>query len=230
MQSIKAHILKIDTPVSDEYAKTCADSCDRVGLAWTYFNGYHQMNGRMAFGKTGIKNLPTSEYRHMENVPAADKAMCCTAGHFSIWKNIASGVEDVGVVLEHDALMLQPLTIDIPENRIVALGYKVVDPEKYNYVAAGPPTKLIDIVGHEGAHAYAITKKTAQYLIDELERQSIHSAVDNDYFLRGQRRTAIPLTIASPTPAVGWLRKSTIWANSAARNYEFIPSFRENYK
>jgi GR25 family glycosyltransferase involved in LPS biosynthesis len=230
MQSIKAHILKIDNPISNEYAKTCSDSCDKIGLSWTYFNGYHKMDGRMAFGKTGIKNLPTSEYRYTENVSAADKAMCCTAGHFSIWKNIADGLEDVGIVLEHDALMLQPLTIDIPENRIVVLGYKVSDPQKYNHVKAGPPQQIIDIIGHEGAHAYAITKKTARYLIDELERQGIYSAVDNDYFLVKQRRTSVPLSIASPTPAIGWLRQSTIWNNSAARNYPFIPSFHENYK
>jgi GR25 family glycosyltransferase involved in LPS biosynthesis len=184
----------------------------------------------MAFGKTGIKNLPTSDYKYTENVSAADKAMCCTAGHFSIWKNIADGPEDVGIVLEHDALMLQPLTIDIPENRIVVLGYKVTDPQKYNHVKAGPPQQIIDIIGHEGAHAYAITKKTARYLIDELERQGIYSAVDNDYFLVNQRRTAVPLSIASPTPAIGWLRQSTIWNGSAARNYPFIPSFHENYK
>ena len=230
MQSIKAHILKIDNPISNEYAKTCSDSCDKIGLSWTYFNGYHKMDGRMAFGKTGIKNLPTSEYSYTENVSAADKAMCCTAGHFSIWKNIAAGPEDVGIVLEHDALMLQPLMIDIPENRIVVLGYKVTDPQKYNHVKAGPPQQIIDIIGHEGAHAYAITKKTARYLIDELERQGIYSAVDNDYFLVNQRRTSVPLSIASPTPAIGWLRQSTIWSGSAARNYPFIPSFHENYK
>jgi GR25 family glycosyltransferase involved in LPS biosynthesis len=230
MQQIKAHILRIDNPISHEYAKTCSDSCDKVGLAWQYFDGYHKMDGRMAFGKTGIKNLPTSDYRYTENVSAADKAMCCTAGHFSIWKNIADGPEDVGVVLEHDALMLQPLTIDIPDNKMVVLGYKVTNPTRYDWIKAGPPKQIIDIVGHEGAHAYAITKKTARFLVDEIERQGIYSAVDNDYFLRGQRRTAVPLAIASPTPAIGWLRKSTIWTSSADRNYQFIHSFQENYK
>ena len=33
----KAYILKIDSPISNEYAKVCADSCDNVGLPWTYF-------------------------------------------------------------------------------------------------------------------------------------------------------------------------------------------------
>ena len=121
-------------------------------------------------------------------------------------------------------------SIDIPDNKIVVLGYKVQDPSRYDHVKAGPPTELIDITGHEGAHAYAITKNTAKFLIKEIEEKSIRSAIDNDYFIRGQRRTAVPLSIASPTPALGWLRESTIWSTSAARNYDFIPSFQENYK
>ena len=227
---MKAYILKIDNDISHEYAKTCSDSCDKVGLKWEYFMGFQKQTGKSAFGQLGIKNLPTSNYEHIENPTFPQKAMCCTAGHFAIWKKIAEGPDDVGVVLEHDAIMLHPITIIIPENTIVVLGYKLTDPGRYNHVQAGAPKELIKITGHEGAHAYAMTKRTAKFLIDEIERQGIKSAVDNDYFIKGQRRTAMPLTIASPTPALGWLRDSTIWNNSAHRNYEFIPSFSKNYK
>lgn len=230
MQTIKAYILRIDDPTSRSYSKTCSDSCNDVGLNWEYFEGYQNMTGRMAFAKTGIQNLPTEPYQHVVNPSSGHKAMCCTAGHFHIWKKIAEGTDDVGVVLEHDALMLHPLTINIPDNKIVVLGYKLSNPERYDSVKAGAPIELIDIDGHEGAHAYAITKKTAQFLIDEIERQGIKSAVDNDYFIRAQRRTAVPLAIASPTPAIGWLRKSTIWVSSANVNYQFIHSFQKNYK
>ena len=227
---MKAFILKIDNNISHEYAKICADSCNSVGLKWEYFVGYQNQTGKSAFGQLGIKNLPTSSYEYIEKPTMPQKAMCCTAGHFAIWKKIAEGPDNVGVVLEHDAVMLHPITIDIPENTIVVLGYKLPDPTRYNHIKAGPPRDLIRITGHEGAHAYAMTKRTAKFLINEIEQQGIKSAVDNDYFIKGQRRTAIPLTIASPTPALGWLRDSTIWNNSAHRNYEFIPSFQENYK
>lgn len=229
MLATKAYILKIDTPISDEYAKVCANSCDKVGLPWQYFNGYKDMTGKMAFGMTGIKNLPSEPYRPVIT-NASQKAMCCTAGHYHIWKTIAEGPDEAAVVLEHDAIMLQPLTIDIPDGKIVVLGYKLQDPNRYDHEKAGPPKELIDIDGHEGAHAYAMTKKTAQFLIAELEEKGMRSAVDNDYFIRKQRKTAVPLAIASPTPAMGWLRQSTIWGGSAYRNYEFIPSFQQNYK
>jgi hypothetical protein len=226
----KAYILKIDTPISNEYAKICADSCDKVGLPWSYFKGYQNQTGKMAFGQIGIKNLPSEPYKFVEKPNQSQKAMCATAGHIHIWKTIAEGPDEAAVVLEHDAIMLQPMTVDIPDNQIVVLGYKIQNPSKYDHIKAGPPKELIPIQGHEGAHAYAITRKMAKFLINEIEQKGIRSAIDNDYFIRGQRRTSAPLSIASPTPAMGWLRESTIWGSSANRNYEFIPSFQQNYK
>lgn len=230
MQVSKAYILKINTPISNQYAGVCADSCNKIGLKWEYYNGFQNMTGKMAFGKLGISGLPTEPYQHIANPQQAMKAMCATAGHFGIWKSIAEGTDDAAVILEHDAVMLHPVTIDIPDNTIVVLGYKLEDPTRYDYVSAGKPRELILIDGHEGAHAYAITKKTARFLISEIAEKGIRSAIDNDYFIRGQRRTAIPLKIASPTPALGWLRESTIWAKSVNRNYTFIPSFQQFYK
>jgi len=227
---MKAYILKIDTPVSNQYAQVCAASCKEVGLQWEYFKGFQNMSGRMALSKLGLPTVNEEPYRYIEYPTVHQKAMCCTVGHFAIWKKIAEGTDEVGVVLEHDAIMLHPITIPIPDNEIVVLGYKLTDPKQYDHVSAGGPKELIDIDGHEGAHAYAITKTTAQRLIGELLRQGIRSAIDNDYFIRHQRRTKVPLSIMSPTPAMGWLRESTIWAGSAARNYNFIPSFQKYYK
>jgi hypothetical protein len=227
---MKAYILKINTPISEEYAKICADSCDSVGLKWEYFQGYQNMTGRAAWCLTGIRMNFYEPIQYLPQPGPAQKANACSAGHGAIWKRIAEGPDDVGVVLEHDAIMLQPITVDIPENCIVVLGYKVLDPENYDHESAGKPRELIDINGHEGAHAYAMTKNTAKFLVQEIEEKGILGAVDNAYFIRGQRRTAVPLKIASPTPALGWIRESTIWRASANRNYDFIPSFAQNYK
>lgn len=75
-----------------------------------------------------------------------------------------------------------------------------------------------------------MTKRTAQFLVHEIEQRGVLGAVDSAYFIRGQRRTQVPLVLVSPTPAIGWLRESTIWNESAARNYKFISSFEKNYK
>lgn len=238
----KAFILRIKDPRSEEYAKFTAESCDKVGLDWEYFQGFQNMSGLYAWSKTGI-NVTKSEGRertfpnpnevapHIQNMRAPEIAECCTAGHAAIWKKIADSDLDVGVVLEHDALMLHNIdTLNIPDGYIVVLGYKSDTPSRYDHVKAGPPQNVIGINGHEGAHAYAMTKRTAQFMIDEIETVGRLGCVDNAYFILNQRKTRVPLAIANPTPAIGWLRESTIWGSAANRNYKFIPSFQENYK
>lgn len=223
----KAIILKIDKPTSIKYAKTCSDSCDAIKLNWEYFEGYMDISGYEAWERIGIKLnwIPGSFINQPVNA-----AECCSAGHTAIWKKIAEGDDEAVIILEHDAIMLHPIDIDIPDNMIVVLGYKTTKPENYDHIKAGPPIEIIDIRGHEGAHAYAITKNTAKILIDEIEEKGkLNGAVDNAYFLRN-RLTKVPLSIMSPTPAIGWLRESTIWSSSAHRNYEFITSFKQNYK
>lgn len=230
MKVSKSYILKINTPVSNNCAKTCADSCDKVNLLWEYFDGFENMTGVEAFRKLQI-SLPKESYQYIEKSDdVANRALCTTAGHFAIWKKVAEGTDDAVVILEHDTIILQPITIDIPDYVIVTLGYKLRDMSRYDYKSAGPPTKLIPINYHHGAHAYAITKRTAQFLINEIERNGIRLYIDDDYFL-STRRTSIPLNIASPTPAIGWVRQSTIWeSEKPVRNNKFIPSFQKNYK
>lgn len=232
MKPSKAFILRIDTPISKEYAETCSQSCDDIGLAWEYVDGYQNMTGRAAWCKTGIKMKFSEEYKFIENPKAKEKAECCSAGHGLIWKKIAEGPDEAAIILEHDSIMLHPVDIEIPDNMIVVLGYKLVDPTKYNHVQAGPPTSIINTRGHrahEGAHAYAITKKTAQILIEEIERKGLLGCVDNAYFLKN-RKTSVPISITSPISALGWIRESTIWGKAATRNYSYIESFEKNFK
>jgi len=227
---MKAYILRINTPTSREYAEVCAKSCDDVGLDWEYFEGWSDITGRAAWCQTGIKMKYYEPPLIIDNMSPAQKANACSAGHGAIWKKIAEGDDNVGIVLEHDAIMYYKPYEKIPDNYLITLGYKLTDPSRYDHKKAGPPNALINITGHEGAHAYMMTKRTAQNMVHEIEEKGVLGAVDNAYFIRGQRRTNIPLCIMSPTPAMGWLRESTIWSASAAVNYEFIPSFAEFYK
>lgn len=217
----KAYILRIDNPISIEYAETCAKSCEEVGLPYEFFEGYHSVDQRTLWA-----NLPLQlQINHYMD----DKAACATAGHFMIWNKIAEN-DECAIILEHDALMLQPADFDVPDGYIVALGYKFKDPSRYDHVTAGKTTQFVDIPHHGGAHAYAITAFTARKLIDELYDRGVVEAIDNMYFMRNTRWSNIPMKIADPTPAIGWLRKSTIWGDSAEMNWPQLSSFTENYK
>lgn len=226
MKPTKAYILTIDNPISREYAKTCADSCDTVGLAWEYFEGYTGLTMHEAWSRTDIN---PSNLHHFHSSTRVDNPQCCSAGHAAIWKKIAEGNE-AAVVLEHDAIMLYNPAVDIPDNRIVVLGYKTQDPSRYDHITAGPPQQVIDLEAHEGAHAYAITPTTARAMVDEIQSRGILGCIDNAYFIKRQRVTNTPLAIMDPTPAIGWLRESTLWNKSATANYDFIRSFSLNYK
>lgn len=228
---MKAYILKHDHPLSHEYAAVCAETCDAIDLDWEYFMGWSNCTGRMAWCETGIKMKFYEPMLHIDNPNQHQKANVCSAGHGAIWKKIADGDDEVGIVLEHDAIMYYKPDIKVPDNYIIVLGYKVPDHWNYKFLdAKHEPRQLIPIDGHEGAHAYMMTKRTAQNLVWEIEQKGILGAVDNAYFIRGQRRTSIPLCIMSPTPALGYLRESTIWNTSAHRNYKFIDSFQKYYK
>lgn len=226
MKPTKALILRIDTPLSHEYAKGAAESCDRVGLRWEYFDGFTNMSLYNSWSATGILAPNLQMFNDIRQV---DNPMCCSAGHAAMWKKIGES-DEATVVLEHDAVMLHNPAIDIPDFRITILGYKLKDITKYDHETAGPPVRVTDLDAHEGAHAYAITPMTARYMVNEIEERGILGCIDNAYFIRGQRYTRTPLSIMDPTPAIGWLRTSTLWDESAAVNYTFIDSFQKNYK
>jgi len=217
----KAYILRIDNQFSIAYSKFCAESCDRVGLSYEFFDGYNNLTENDLWATVPIK----MKINHRMN----NRAACATAGHFMIWDKIAKNKE-CAIVLEHDAIMFHRVTIDIPDNLIVALGYKLYDINRYDYISAGPTTKLVSTQHHAGAHAYAITWKTAQLLLSELQERGVCEAIDNMYFMRDAIVSRIPIAVADPISAIGWLRKSTIWANSAEMNYGFSDTFSKNYK
>lgn len=217
MKPTKAYILKTKDPRSVEYAKASSDSCNQVGLPWEYIEWFTSENHQESWNHTGVPKP--------KSVPSNQAAQCCFSGHIHIWKKILDSGEPA-VILEHDGIMLHKIELDIPDNVIVTLGYKLKAPTKYDHKMAGPPIEIVDVKnsGHEGSHAYAITPRTAEKLLGEIHRDGCKYPIDNMYFLRS-RKTNIPIRIMSPTPAIGWVRESTIQKAVAERNYEFIESF-----
>jgi len=223
MKPTKAYILATKNPISVEYARDCAKSCDAIGLEWECIEGFEGLTQEQVW-----KN-----FDYKVNDIMKDSAACATASHFNIWKKILNNKE-CAIILEHDALMLQKINIAIPDNKIVALGYKFPDASVYDSKKAGSPKEIIDIKRHSGAHAYAITHKTAELLLNELKEKGVNRAIDNYYFMRinspEDKESSVPLAIMSPTPAICWLRKSTIWEEPSTLNYDIIDSFKSNLK
>ena len=220
MKAERAYILKTPDHRSVQYARDVAESCMNIGLKWEYVEWYQ---GKVDEAWAQIKTpLPSKKAGNAG-------AQCCFSGHIKIWEMIAESGE-AGIVLEHDGMMLHKPDIDIPDDVIITLGYKLEDISRYDHVKAGPPTEIVDVrgKGHEGSHAYAITPKTAENLLDEVSKSGVVRPLDNQYFLVS-RKTRVPIRIMSPTPAIGWIRESTIQRKSGTKNYPFIESFEKHF-
>lgn len=223
MRPQKAYIIRISSEISQKYARDAAESCERIGLDYTFVDGVENKTAYDAWTQCNIPVKMLGIYKTHK----IDKAACATVSHALVWDRILKNKE-TAVILEHDAILLQPVTVDIPDNTIVTLGYKLKNPGNYNHIKAGPPTNIKRIAGHEGAHAYAITYNTAKTLLNELNTIGVSLPIDNMFFLN-MRKSGVPIAIADPTPAIGWIRESTIWNESSAVNYPFIDSFSRNY-
>lgn len=226
----KAFILRIiDDPRSVQYSETAAKSCESIGLKSVFYDGISaKQYGDGIWKECGNRGITVSNPRSKGGGAAA------TAGHFLIWKQIVD--QNVcAIVLEHDAIMLHPVTADIPDNMIVNLGYKVRDPENYNHNHAYQEAKHIQKIyprgHHGGAHAYALTPATANSLLKIVQKTANLGYIDNGWFLHNRHRGDVQMGIIDPIAGIGWLRESTIWKESATDNYSpILDSFNKNYK
>jgi GR25 family glycosyltransferase involved in LPS biosynthesis len=230
MKPSKAYILRISSnPISVEYAKMASDSCDKVGLKWEYFEGYNNLSPDKLWKENtlGIKH-------YKKNLPNGEASI--TAGHFKIWEKIIENKE-TAIILEHDAVMLHPVKLDIPDNMIVNLGYRVINLSHYDHVEAGAPKEIRKISWHSGAHAYAINHVTADSLLEEARYKGVGLAIDGFFFLRWQSeifRSSIPIGIIDPIAGVAFVRETTNTSNAGSKssilNAPLIKSFKDNYK
>lgn len=209
------------------YAQDAARSCERVGLPYEFFDGVENMRCYDAWTNTGLE-IRSGSVDHRKDTQDIDKAACCSVSHALVWKRITE-TQSCAVVLEHDAIMLHPVEIDIPDGRIVVLGYKLTDPRLYDYDTAGPPTTVYDIEHHRGAHAYALTANTAHTLLNELKTVGGGGPIDNRFFMKN-RQSRVPLAIVDPIAAMGWIRQSTIWDEACTSYGSCIKSFYKHLK
>jgi glycosyltransferase involved in cell wall biosynthesis len=193
----KAYIMRMPkNTISVEYAKQAAESCERIGLPYDYYDSYDHVTPNELWGgnnKYGITFYDSNMH------PGAASA---TAGHFDLWEKIRDNKE-TAIILEHDAIMLHPINISIPDGMIVNLGYKLKNPDQYDHISAGAPKNIVDIASQCGAHAYAITSKTAGMLLEELKDVGALMAIDNFYFSReDKKQSSIPIGMVNPIGAI----------------------------
>ena len=224
---MRTFILRHDDPISYNYAKTAADSCDALGIQWEYFEGFSNITAYDAYKQINLFPLQGSSGSNIHS--SKNKASLCTASHVAIWKKIVDENIDQAIILEHDAIILDNINFEIPDNTIIALGYKINDPNRYT--KPNISRVLTPISGIQGSHAYALTNQTAAKLLDGIKRRGTAGCIDMHVMQSNKFRNGVNMMIVDPIVALGWVRESTIWNKAVVTsNNNLLNSFRNNLK
>lgn len=219
-----AYIIYIDRPESIEYANQCARSCEQYGLPHTLWKGVQQFDKQFLEAETGL----------IWNYNSNSGDSGCTASHFKLWRLIAEQPYAC-CVFEHDAILKDNIyNTEIPDNKLVMLGYRVLNQEDYE--RPNDPVTFMDINKFEGTHAYAITPTMARYMIDRMsghytkEFGGVNTTIDG--ILSIHDSFGIARCVMDPPPVVCVVgdRISTIQGRPAAYNACVSPGFMKGLK
>lgn len=172
----QAYIIRIlGNEVSERFASRCAESCTNTGMQYSFWDAYD--------GTSGEIKAPAHHNDVMDLIRVTDHYLtrgevACALSHISLWAKCA--VQDRPlVILEHDAVMLQPYTKHGVYNSIAFLGSK--EQVKDNWPVLPTPPH-----GSDGpnkhflcrAHAYAIDPAVAKNMLAHVIKFGITDPLD----------------------------------------------------
>jgi len=158
-----AYILHIDEPRSLKYLDDCLQSCKQFSdINPIPVQGYKGANYKDICEEFGIGIIPYYVDQMEKNGETLNKAFSCTAGHIKIWQMIVDSGEP-GAVLE--------------------LGPRIEFEDDYKF-PWGAINDYVDVDRWEGTHAYAITPKTAQFLLDSIKKHGLNDSIDGQLGMR----------------------------------------------
>jgi len=178
------YILHIDEPRSLQYLDDCVRSCKEYsGLNVVPVQGYKGASYKDICKEFGLDIIPFY-INQMDTIgDTLNNAFSCTAGHIKIWQMIVDS-NDPGVVLEHDAIVKGPLAmVDVDDYEILWLGPRIEFEDDYKF-PWGAILEYVDVDRWEGTHAYAITPKTAQFLLDSIKKYGLNDSIDGQLGMR----------------------------------------------
>ena len=172
----KAYIIKIaGNKTSESLSQRCADSCDKVGMKWSFWDAYNGLNEEI--------EPPSNIHPFMKMIKLTDHFLtkgeiACALSHISLWVKCVDEDRPL-VILEHDAIMTQKYVEHTLYNSISYLGCT----EQVNQgwkIFPTPPH------GTDGpnyhficrAHAYSIDSAVAKNMLAYVLKHGICTSVD----------------------------------------------------
>ena len=195
-----------EVPLSVEYSAICAESCEKHNLPYEFIDAVYASSASEAYNIVGAK-IKSNWGPNRGNAG-------CHASMIKCWKRIVE-LNETCIILEHDALIVGDVTnIDIPDNASVTFGFRVG--RKDEYIPIGPAEKLTKIPRSIGCHAYALTPKTAEWLLHNALVDGLTCGVDR-WLMMGPK-SKMPVYVVDPPQAVCWVRKSSMPHNGHKNN------------
>ena len=169
---MKAFVIAIDIPESQEAADKCIVSGAQYGVTVEKWNGFEPKNNPLKMAEDlqiPLKNF-AERYSRFENCLAA------FLSHRSLWEWSQKNNEEV-LILEHDAIFIDEVP-RVPYKGVLSIG----TPSYGKFIT--PPNigvnKLVSKQYLPGAHAYLVKPDAAQKMVDQARTY----ACPTDLFIR----------------------------------------------
>ena len=226
---MKAYVLYIDSDKSTRYMNDCVASASVApDIEMIPVKGYNGVDVLKLDSVESINIIPYYLEKLNGGSRETNNAVCCTLGHIKIWRMIAESGEP-GIVLEHDAIIKGPIALSLVDDNydLVWLGYRIQNDS--DYIFPDKKQTLIPTDRFEGTHAYALTPKGAQLLLDCLNDDGFNDSLDGQLGMRNIFN--LKMAIMDPPPAACLVgnRESCIEStgNPAQFNAHYTPGFLE---
>ena len=176
MQSSKAYIIRVGGHKdSEEKSAHCAESCDKVGQEWEYWEAYNGLDGEI---KDASHHNAIMECLKVTDHYMTRGEVACALSHISLWAKCV--IEDQPlVILEHDSVMVQKYEQHAVFNSICYLGGHEQVKQGWEvlptppHASEGPNYHFIC-----RAHAYAIDPAVAKNMLAHVLKMGICGPLD----------------------------------------------------
>lgn len=174
----RAYIIRVKGhEVSEKKALNCANSCDKIGMPYQFWNAYDGTGDTIKEPENLIGD-PIMSLIKISDHYLVRPEVCCALSHISLWAKCA--VEDKPlVILEHDAIMVQPYRQHAIYNSICYLGAREQVKNGWGiyptppHASEGPNYHFIC-----RAHAYAIDPAVAKNMLAHVIKYGLTGPLD----------------------------------------------------
>lgn len=176
MDVATAYIIRVaGLEASEKRSANCAESCDKVGQKWEYWDAYNGVGEKL---EVSLHHNVIMDCIKVTDHYLTRGEVACALSHISLWAKCVVDDKPL-IVLEHDAVMVQPYTHHAVFNSICYLGGHEQVKQGWQVLPTPPHASE----GHNyhficRAHAYAIDPAIAKNMLAHVIKYGICTSLD----------------------------------------------------